>query len=545
MRKPFLSLQHVWMINFFKNLFLNKSKKSTSKKQSEDAPIKDRERNWQDRLLVISLLISFGIIIVAFLIHNDFLKKRIVDRPIISEAKQLGFKNQVFDTYVLEPTPSLKLFLETANKEPLKTIGALQKQLENQGEELVFAMNAGMFTPTNQPQGLFVEDYIEKTPIDNQAEGYGNFYLMPNGVFAFREDKAVVLERKQFLQSKEKFKYATQSGPMLVINGNIHPAFNENSKNIHIRNGVGVTDNGAIVFAKSDKRVNLYTFASLFRDHFNCPNALYLDGAISKIYSPELNKYEITGNLGPLVAVTKPKKTATLINKALTNIQSGHFSYKDTSFDVYIHTLGTTDIQFYLKDENQIPFKGLFNLEKHLTATGKSLIFAMNGGSFNKKLEPAGLLINNGKTVSDINLQQGKGNFYLQPNGIFAVTADRFHICESTAINNIAQAINFATQSGPLLLRNGKIHPKLTKGSTNLHIRNGVGLINSQQVAFVISNEPVNFYDFASFFKEVLHCKDALYLDGVNSTMFAPALGRQELKHSKKLGPIIAITEEK
>ena len=460
-------------------------------------------------------------------------------------AKEVVFSNKLFTTFLLdESNESLKLYWEDVQNTPLKSIGALKKKVEKEGEELLFAMNAGMFTPNNEPQGLYVANYKEQTPIDDKPKGYGNFYMMPNGVFAFDENEAIVQERQAFLKAKKKYKYATQSGPMLVIDGELHPAFQKDSKSVHIRNGVGITEDGEIVFAISEDRVNLYTFATLFRDHFNCPNALYLDGAISKAYLPELGKRELSGNLGPLVGLTKSSKKQKQRHRSY-EIQSGQFSFKETSFDVYLYSLNTDDIQFYLKDKYGYSYKGIPELKRELDQSGKKLVFAMNGGSFTQYLQPEGLLINNGKELATLNLEKGEGNFYLQPNGIFAITDNAFRIEESTSVKNIKETINFATQSGPLLLKNGKIHPKLTKGSKNLNIRNGVGLINSQQVAFVISKEPVNFYDFASFFREVLNCNDALYLDGVNSIMYAPELGRNRLEHKKKLGPIIAIVEEK
>ncbi len=162
-------------------------------------------------------------------------------------------------------------------------------------------MNAGMYMEDHMPLGLYIENGKQIRGVNPREAGYGNFYLMPNGVFSFDSDTAFVLERKQYQAKGLQPDFATQSGPMLVIDGKIHPAFNEGSKNKHIRNGVGVSNDGYIVFAISKRRVNFFDFGSLFKEVLNCDNALYLDGAVSKAYIPDINRRDRTGNLGPLV----------------------------------------------------------------------------------------------------------------------------------------------------------------------------------------------------------------------------------------------------
>ncbi len=145
----------------------------------------------------------------------------------------------------------------------------------------------------------------------------------------------------------------------------------------------------------------------------------------------------------------------------------------------------------------------------------------MNGGMYDQFNSPQGLYIENGKILSEIDTFEGKGNFYLKPNGIFYITNDNSpKICKSNAfLNN--QSIRFATQSGPMLLIDGQIHPDFVKGSKNLNIRNGVGILSNHQVVFVMSLQEINFYDFAQYFKS-LGCKNALYLDGFVSRTYLP-----------------------
>ena len=101
--------------------------------------------------------------------------------------------------------------------------------------------------------------------------------------------------------TNENVKYATQSGPMLVINGTMHHRFIKGSENLNIRNGVGILPNGDVLFAISKDKINFYDFATFFMEK-GCENALYLDGFVSKVYSPENQREDIGGTFGVIIA---------------------------------------------------------------------------------------------------------------------------------------------------------------------------------------------------------------------------------------------------
>jgi uncharacterized protein YigE (DUF2233 family) len=148
-----------------------------------------------------------------------------------------------------------------------------------------FATNAGIFDPTFTPCGLHVVDGHEDVPL-NLGDGAGNFFLKPNGVFVIDERGARALESTRYDGTRATTRLATQSGPMLVIDGAIHPRFDRNSANRRIRSGVGVRSPGRVVFAISREPVTFFEFATLFRDRLDCRDALYLDGEISRFYIP-------------------------------------------------------------------------------------------------------------------------------------------------------------------------------------------------------------------------------------------------------------------
>lgn len=202
--------------------------------------------------------------------------------------------------------------------------------------------------------------------------------------------------------------------------------------------------------------------------------------------------------------------------------------------------LKTSEVEFFWKDSLGAPYSSLGNLKEHVEAKGKQLVFAMNGGMYKKDQSPQGLYIENGKLISPIDtIQNAFGNFYMQPNGVFYITeSNTAQVCVSDSFPN-SNRIKHATQSGPMLLINGKYHPKFMKGSKNLNIRNGVGVLPNGNILFAISIVPVNFYDFASFFKNQ-GCLNALYLDGFVSKAYHPQKGLNDLGGS--FGVLIAET---
>jgi uncharacterized protein YigE (DUF2233 family) len=138
-----------------------------------------------------------------------------------------------------------------------------------------------MFDPDLKPVGLYVEQGRELVHV-NTSSSYGNFHMKPNGVFYIAAGKAVVAETQAFLKQRPQPDLATQSGPMLVINGRLHPRFDRGSTSLKARNGVGVRADGKIIFANSQGEVSFDAFARLFRDGLNCPNALFLLNGTSR-----------------------------------------------------------------------------------------------------------------------------------------------------------------------------------------------------------------------------------------------------------------------
>lgn len=221
----------------------------------------------------------------------------------------------------------------------------------------------------------------------------------------------------------------------------------------------------------------------------------------------------------------------------------------DKSFDGKRYVVCTVDLekeslQLFLRDEHGAYFNNFENIDKWLAARKRRLVFAMNAGMFHPGFGPVGLFVDQGNELGHLNLDAGAENFFLKPNGVFVATDSGASVVESSrfpailARSGIAK-MQVATQSGPLLVIDGKLHPAFQAESESRLFRNGVGVISKKRVVFAISSEPVNFHEFARLFRDGLGCANALFLDGTLSSLYTGDPARRVLRFP--LGPIIGI----
>ncbi len=207
-----------------------------------------------------------------------------------------------FSTCQVDPAnEDLRLFLNDAGGKTLGSFAAIEPAT---GQSLQFAMNAGMYHPDRRPVGLYIEDRQQIAPLVSRA-GPGNFGMLPNGVFCIGDSFARVLRTEDYRNDTPDCRYATQSGPMLVIGDDLHPRFIPGGTSKYIRNGVGADIGGPVYFAISNQPVNFYDFARFFRDGLGVQNALYLDGNVSRLYAPDLGRNDTGLQLGPIVGVLR------------------------------------------------------------------------------------------------------------------------------------------------------------------------------------------------------------------------------------------------
>ena len=199
---------------------------------------------------------------------------------------------------------NLRLFLRDDAGEILGQFSSIEASLP-EGQTLSFGMNAGMYHADRSPVGLYVEEDHQEARLYPNS-GPGNFGLVPNGVFCIRDNRADVIESLAFRDQAPACTYATQSGPMLVVDGDLHPRFLANSTSKFIRNGVGTSADGkTAIFVKSENSVNFHEFARFFRDILQLPQALYFDGKISRLHATDLDRSDAGFWMGPIVGVVE------------------------------------------------------------------------------------------------------------------------------------------------------------------------------------------------------------------------------------------------
>ncbi|MXO05583.1 phosphodiester glycosidase family protein [Flavobacterium sp. HBTb2-11-1] len=216
------------------------------------------------------------------------------------------YSDELFLTYKVDiKKQNLRLFWKDERGKRFGSIENFKLWAAKKNLKVDFVMNAGMYKEDRSPQGLYIEKQKVVFPLDT-SNAEGNFYLKPNGVFFITAKKTAEICVTEKFKNNNEIEFATQSGPMLVIDGQIHSAFKEGSKNLNIRNGVGILPNGNVVFVLSKKEVNFYDFANYFKS-LGCKQALYLDGFVfvSRAYLPSQNWIQTDGDFGALFAITK------------------------------------------------------------------------------------------------------------------------------------------------------------------------------------------------------------------------------------------------
>lgn len=222
--------------------------------------------------------------------------------------------------------------------------------------------------------------------------------------------------------------------------------------------------------------------------------------------------------------------------------------FRGTLYYAFIANTDSNKIQLHWKRKDGSKFLSLGNVLSYLQSKKENVLMITNAGMYTPNFEPQGLFIDghrNKLRPLDTNNPKTDANFYLRPNGVFFVdTFGKSHIEATENFQKLDTSkqniIEFATQSGPMLLYDGKINDKFSQGSSNRKIRSGVGQINSTNSVFAISKDDANFFDFALLFKDVFGCKDALFLDGAISMMYLKDIDSTSI--GGQFGPLISIT---
>jgi uncharacterized protein YigE (DUF2233 family) len=222
-------------------------------------------------------------------------------------------------------------------------------------------------------------------------------------------------------------------------------------------------------------------------------------------------------------------------------VECGAKSTGDTTFTVCRVNLTAEQLELFWKDDAGRPYRQFSALRDALNLKGKQLEFAVNAGMYRPDFSPVGLFVAEGRELVPLNRHVGSGNFSQQPNGVFLIEGHSARLLTTSDYGNEKPKPTFATQSGPMLVHEGEITTSavMNSNSTWRKVRNGVCAPSPDSAAFVISESPVTFYEFASFFRDSLHCREALYLDGTISSLYVASLNRED--RGSDMGPILGV----
>ena len=221
------------------------------------------------------------------------------------------YNGSTFCAYILNPqVETVNFHYKNKKNENFSSIENLKNSIEKAKLDIQMITNGGMYSPANEPQGLYIENKKTYKTIDTLNDKDGtNFYLFPNGVFYMDTlNNFGISSTENFIKKISDYsliKNATQSGPMLINNGEIHKSFSKASQNEKIRSGVGITSSNQLVFLITLDDCNFYDFAICYKEIFDCNNALFLDGAISKMFIKDIPTNFLNGLFVPMISITK------------------------------------------------------------------------------------------------------------------------------------------------------------------------------------------------------------------------------------------------
>ncbi len=244
-------------------------------------------------------------------------------------------------------------------------------------------------------------------------------------------------------------------------------------------------------------------------------------------------------SLGVLVGVLLASIASMPLAAELKTLGTG-----DTQLEVCQLDAASDMVRMFWRAPDGAVFGDFDQVQHTLLASHERLLCASNAGIYGKDLQPIGLYVEAGHVLHLLNTRKnGYGNFYLQPNGVFMLTAQGAAIMDTDAVaaqwDGLAPTVRYATQSGPMLLQGGVINGAFTPGSGNRVIRNAACVRSGTEVMLAKSRLPINFHDFASVLRDA-GCRDALYLDGSISALYPVDPAVVQRKFSVMVGVVVA-----
>lgn len=243
-------------------------------------------------------------------------------------------------------------------------------------------------------------------------------------------------------------------------------------------------------------------------------------------------------------APASPQRETSSEQKQAVEIRQHRFA--EVGFRVVSVDLRRADVRLIRQGANGQTLSTFAQLEAAMKAEGRTLLAATNAGIFKRDAAehplPEGLFVQDGVTLTPLNREEGQGNFYWKPNGVFFLREDGAGIATRDRFS--PQGVLQATQSGPLLFDPEGLHEGFEGSSSRKELRSAVGVDarDPHRVYFVLASDPSRFQTLAAFMREELGCTSALYLDGVISQLWTPAAADRNAPAPSDYAGFLAVT---
>lgn len=271
------------------------------------------------------------------------------------------------------------------------------------------------------------------------------------------------------------------------------------------------------------------------RIHFAALALICLTACEAQPEGEPVARTRIDGKVDP-----KPTPEPTPTQTVASSVESACRSiiFEDTPLTHCLATPSRHKIATDLGPSGEAPYRSLSELAKHRSSD--RIAFAMNAGMFDSEGKPIGYFVENSERLKELSTADGEGNFHMKPNGVFYGSGGEWRVRTTPDfLANVKERPEFGTQSGPMLVIDGKLHPEISHDGPSRLIRNAVGIDDQGRAHFVISNAPLSFGKLARFYRDELKVKNALYLDGNVSLLWNPATDR--LDTGAPIGPLVVV----
>ncbi len=184
------------------------------------------------------------------------------------------------------------------------------------------------------------------------------------------------------------------------------------------------------------------------------------------------------------------------------------------------------------------PYGTLDALRADLLRQGRCPLFLSNAGIYGTNGAPLGLHVEAGKVLKGLNRSKGTGNFFWQ-SGVFAIRRGKPEIVPRSTWRGAA-GVSLATQSGPLLVLNGK-RTSAGRASANGYSRSAVVIYRDGRLGFVHSRWASSFAALVDRAARPGPIRHMLYLDGSINDWWQPGQ-TQSARHTPRLAAMFAVT---